>query len=102
MSSVVLAPFVGAHDLLGVGYCSGLVEALSECVPNQGSRHGVVTADPIMDIAQQKLPLFIFSMPRSTARVTKGQQHWQGRAKGSCPGHAPVSLAPRPRNLAPP
>ena len=58
MSSVVLAPFVGVYDLVDVGYCSGPVEALLECVPNQGSRHGVVTADPTMDIAQQKLPLF--------------------------------------------
>ena len=58
MSSVVLAPIVGAYDLLGVGYCSGLVEALSECVSNQGSRRGVVTIDPTMDIAQQMLPLF--------------------------------------------
>ena len=58
MPSVVLTPFVGAYDLLGVGYCSGPVEALSECVPNQGSRHGVVTVDPTMDIAQQNLPLF--------------------------------------------
>ena len=49
--SIVLAPFVGAYDLLGVGYYSGPVEALSECVPNQGSRHGVVTIDPTMDIA---------------------------------------------------
>ena len=56
--SIVLAPFVGAYDLLGVGYYSGLVEALSECIPNQGSRHGVVTVDPTMDIAQQKLSLF--------------------------------------------
>ena len=58
MLSVVLAPFVGAYDLLGVGYCSGPVEALSECIPIQGSRRGVVTADPTVDIAQQKLPLF--------------------------------------------
>ena len=58
LPSVVLTPFVGAHDLVGVGYCSGPVEALSECVSNQGSRRGVVTADPTMDIAQQKLPLF--------------------------------------------
>ena len=58
MPSIVLAPSVGAHDLLGVGYYSGPVEALSKCVPNQGSRHGVVTADPTVDIAQQKLPLF--------------------------------------------
>ena len=44
--------------MLGIGYCGGPVEALSECIPNQGSRRGVVTADPTMDIAQQKLPLF--------------------------------------------
>ena len=58
LSSVVLAPFAGAYDLLSVGYCSGPVEALSECVSNQGSRRGVVTADPTVDIAQQVLPLF--------------------------------------------
>ena len=58
MPSIVLAPFAGAYDLLSVGYCSGPVEFLSECVPNQGSRHGVVTVDPTMDIAQQKLSLF--------------------------------------------
>ena len=58
MPSVVLAPFAGAYDLLGVGYCSGLIEALSEYVPNQGSRCGMVTVDPTVDIAQQKLPLF--------------------------------------------
>ena len=58
LPSIVLTPFVGAYDLLGVCYCSGPIEALSECVPNQGSRRGVVAADPTMDIAQQKLPLF--------------------------------------------
>ena len=58
LPSIVLAPFAGAYDLLSVGYCSGLVEALSERVPNQGSRCGMVTTDPTMDIAQQKLPLF--------------------------------------------
>ena len=57
MPSVVLALFTGAYDLLGVGYCSGPVEALSKCVPNQGSRRGVVTVGPTMDITQQKLPL---------------------------------------------
>ena len=58
LPSVVLTPFAGAYDLLGIGYCSGLVETLSKCIPNQGSRRGVVTADPTLDIAQQKLPLF--------------------------------------------
>jgi len=58
LSSVVLAPFAGAYDLLGVGYCSGPVEALSECVSDQSSWCGVVTADPAVDVAQQKLALF--------------------------------------------
>ena len=58
LPSVVLAPFTGAYDLLSVGYCSAPVEALLECIPNQGSRRDMVTADPTMDIALQKLPLF--------------------------------------------
>ena len=55
---VVLAPFVGAYDLLGVGYRGRPVEALSERVSDQGSRRGMVTTDPTVDIAQQPLPLF--------------------------------------------
>ena len=56
--SVVLTPFAGAHDLLGVGYSGGPVEAVSERISNQGSRHGMVTTDPTVDIIQQMLPLF--------------------------------------------
>ena len=58
MLSVVLTPFVGAHDMLGVGYYSGPVEALSECIPNQGSWRSMVTAKPTMDVARQKSSLF--------------------------------------------
>ena len=58
LPSVVLTPFAGAYNLFGVGYCSGPVEALSLCISNQGSRRGMVTIDPIVDIAQQMLPLF--------------------------------------------
>ena len=58
LPSVVLASFAGAYNLLGVGYCSGPVEALSECVSNQGPWHGMVTVDPTVDIAQQKFSLF--------------------------------------------
>ena len=58
MPSVVLAPFAGAYNLLGIGYCCGPIETLSECIPNQGSWHGVVTVDPTVDIAQQKSSLF--------------------------------------------
>ena len=56
--AIVLTPFAGAHDLPGVGYYSGPVEALSECVSNQGPWCGMVTADPTMDVAQQKFSLF--------------------------------------------
>ena len=58
LPSVALAPFVGEHDLLGVGYYSGPVEALLEHISDQGSRCGMVTVDSIVDIAQQMLPLF--------------------------------------------
>ena len=56
--SVVLTPFAGAYNLLGVGYCGGPVEALSERVSNQGPWCGMVTVDPTMDVAQQKSSLF--------------------------------------------
>ena len=56
MPSIVLAPFVGAYDLLGVGYHGRPVEALSKRVFDQGSRRGIVTTNPTMDIAQQTLP----------------------------------------------
>ena len=56
--SIVLTPFTGAHNLFGVGYYGRPVEALTECISDQGSRHGMVTVDPTMDIAQQPLPLF--------------------------------------------
>ena len=56
LPSVVLAPFIGAYDLLNIGYCGGPVEALSEHVSDQGSRHSMVIADPTVDIAQQHFP----------------------------------------------
>ena len=53
LPSIVLTPFAGAYDLLGVGYYSGLVEALSEYISNQGPWRGVVTIDPTVDVTQQ-------------------------------------------------
>ena len=67
LSSVVLAPFTGAYNLLSVSYYSGLVEALSECIPNQGSRHSMVTVDPTLDIARQKFP---YSMGIQSCRIS--------------------------------
>ena len=58
LPSVVLAPFVGAYDLLYIGYHGRPVEALSKHVPDQGSRRGMVIVDPTVDIAQQMFPPF--------------------------------------------
>ena len=43
---------------LTIGYRGRPIEAILECVSDQGSGHGMVTADPTVDIAQQTLPLF--------------------------------------------
>ena len=51
LPSVVLTPFVGAYNLLDIGYCYGPVEALSECIPNQGSWCGMMTAYSTVDVA---------------------------------------------------
>ena len=56
--SIVLTPFVGTHDMFSVGYRGRPVEALSERISDQGSRRGMVTVDPTVDVAQQPLPLF--------------------------------------------
>ena len=58
LPSIVLTPFIGAHNLFSVGYCGRLVEILSERVSNQGPRRGMVPIDPTMDITQQLLPSF--------------------------------------------
>ena len=58
LPGIVLISFAGARNLFGVGYCSQPVEALSECISDKGSRHGMVTADSTVDIAQQLLLLF--------------------------------------------
>ena len=57
MPSIVLTPFIAAHNLFSVGYYGRSVEALSECISDQGSRCDMVTTDPTMDITQQLLPL---------------------------------------------
>ena len=58
LPSVVLTPFTGAHNLLSVGYCDRPVEALLECIFDQGPRCGMVLVDPTVDISQQLLPMF--------------------------------------------
>jgi hypothetical protein len=58
LSSIVLAPFVGAYDLLGVGYGSWPVEALPERVSDESSWPDVVSIGPTVDVFQQPPPLF--------------------------------------------
>ena len=58
LSSIVLTPFIGVHNLFSVGYYSRPVEALSKHISDQGPRCGMVPVDPTMDISQQLLPLF--------------------------------------------
>ena len=58
LSSIVLTPLIGAHNMFSIGYRSRPIEALSERISDQGSRHGMVTIDPTVDIAQHPLSLF--------------------------------------------
>ena len=58
LSSVVLTPFTGAHNLFSIGYYGRSIEALSERVSDQGPRCGMLPADPTVDITHQLLPLF--------------------------------------------
>jgi hypothetical protein len=58
LSSIVLAPFIGAYDLLGVGYGSWPVEALPERVFDESSWPDVVSIGPTVDVFQQPPPLF--------------------------------------------
>jgi hypothetical protein len=57
MSSVELAPLTAPHDVLGVCDCCGLIENLSESLPDKCSRTSVVTAGADM------YPLHRMSMP---------------------------------------
>jgi hypothetical protein len=50
-SSIVLTPFTGAHDMFSISYHGQPLEALIEHVFYQGSRRGMVTIDPTMDVA---------------------------------------------------
>ena len=58
LPSVVSTPFAGAHNLFNIGYYGRPVEALSECVFDQGPRCGMVPVDPTVGITQQSLLLF--------------------------------------------
>ena len=94
LPSIVLTPFVGAHNLFSVGYYGWLVEALMECVSNQGSRCGMVTTDPTMDIAQQMLPLFEGDVALQDPRVALLVEFTLHKNKGLGTMCEPLSLRP--------
>ena len=50
LSSIVLASFAGAYDMISVGHRGWLVKTLPECIFDQGSRCGVMSTDPTMDV----------------------------------------------------
>jgi hypothetical protein len=52
LSRVELTPLAGAYNPSGVGHRDGPVEALSEGVPNEGSRCCVMTASPRVYLLQ--------------------------------------------------
>jgi hypothetical protein len=56
--NIVLAPFAGVYDPLGIRHRGWPVEALLEHVSDQGLGRGMMPANPAMDILQQLLPLF--------------------------------------------
>ena len=58
LPSIVLIPFIGVHNLFSVDYYGWLVEALLECIFDQGPRCGMVPADPTVDITRQLVLLF--------------------------------------------
>ena len=70
MPSVGLTPFVGAHDLVGVCYYSGPIKALSECISNQGSWCGMMTAYSTVDVTQQEFSLFARDTELQNSDVT--------------------------------
>jgi hypothetical protein len=57
LAGVELAPFVGAHDLVGVGNRGGPLEALAERVAHEGARRRVVATHARVDVSEELTPL---------------------------------------------
>jgi hypothetical protein len=57
LAGVELAPFVGAHDLAGVGDRGGPVEALAERVAHESVWRRVVAAYPRVYVLEELVPL---------------------------------------------
>jgi hypothetical protein len=57
LAGIELAPFVGAHDLAGVGHRGGPVEALAERVAHEGTWRCVVAAHARVYVPKELTPL---------------------------------------------
>jgi hypothetical protein len=57
LAGVELAPFTGAHDLVGISDRSGSVEALAERVAHEGVWCRVVAAYARVDVSKELAPL---------------------------------------------
>jgi hypothetical protein len=53
LACVELAPFAGAHDLVGIGNRCGPVEALAECVAHEGAQRCMVAAHAHVDVSNE-------------------------------------------------
>jgi monomeric isocitrate dehydrogenase len=53
LADVELAPLAGAHTLVGVGDCGGLVEALAGGVACEGVQRHVVARHARVDVAEE-------------------------------------------------
>jgi hypothetical protein len=53
LASVKLAPFTGAHDLIGVSDRGGSVEALAERITHEGARRCVVATYARVNVSNE-------------------------------------------------
>jgi hypothetical protein len=67
LSSVELVPFIAPYDVLGVCDCCGLVETLSESLPDKCSRTDMVTVGAGMYLLQQLTALIPEDAPHEYA-----------------------------------
>jgi hypothetical protein len=57
LAGVELAPFTGAHDLVGICDCSRPVEALAERAAHEGAWRRMVAAHARVNISKELAPL---------------------------------------------
>ena len=78
--------------MFSIGYHGRPVEALLECIYDQGARRNMVTADPSVDIAQQSLPLFYGDTTLQDPGVASPVELALNKDKGLGATREPLSL----------